>query len=202
MKKGVSVFEIDANGLPRLDNLQLASTLSVLLENGSKAYNVKGKEIAKGNDGEPLIGSTKNEALKQIRKTEYVNHIINTLKKNYVNVSGKRNDDKGTINTFWNEAGEEVVTYKGLTFKNPRKGFNTNLGYSGTNKHVSIRKQYFTEKEISLKDYVKSKKIKTSKYTSKKGKNMISYTENGKTVSYTEEQFNNKKITDYVEEWR
>lgn len=31
---------------------------------------------------------------------------------------------------------------------------------------------------------------------------MISYVENGRTITYTEEQFNNKKITDYVEEWR
>ena len=118
---------------------------------------------------------------------------------------GKLNiKEKGAITDHYNEqAGEQEYLYKGLTFRTPKKNFNTYLGYAGTNrKFVPLKKQYWVDKEIPLKDYVKSKKLKTSKYTSKKGKNMISYVENGRTITYTEEQFNNKKITDYVEEWR
>lgn len=58
-EKGVSVFEIDKNGLPKLDNLQLISTLSIMLARNTEAYTVKGKETTRGNDGEPVINSVK-----------------------------------------------------------------------------------------------------------------------------------------------
>lgn len=204
-EKGISAFELDSNGFPKLENLQIITTLAALLENGEKAYTLKGKIIGKGNDGEPVLDSIKNKKEINISKDEYVNHIINVLKKKFKNVTGKLNiKEKGDITDHYNEqAGEQEYLYKGLTFRTPKKNFNTYLGYAGTNrKFVPLKKQYWVDKEIPLKDYVKSKKLKTSKYTSKKGKNMISYVENGRTITYTEEQFNNKKITDYVEEWR
>lgn len=199
-EKGVSVFEIDKNGLPKLDNLQLISTLSIMLARNTEAYTVKGKEATRGNDGEPVINSVKNVTGLMIDSERYSKHIIKTLHDNFKNHSGLDNGSKEPLQMF-NVDGELRVTYRGITFTSPRKGFKTSLGYTGKQKSTKIRHQEFAESTMPLSDYLKKEKISTKKYVSKKGKNMISYEKDGRTFQFTESDFKNKTITDYIEKW-
>lgn len=56
-EKGVSVFEIDENNKPILNNKNLEH--SYMWRSESSAYIVTGDEVGKGEDGEPIIKNVK-----------------------------------------------------------------------------------------------------------------------------------------------
>lgn len=54
-EKGVSVFELDEDGDPVLNNEKLKSDYSLRVERGDKVLYVTGEEVGRGRSGEPLI---------------------------------------------------------------------------------------------------------------------------------------------------
>lgn len=151
---GLSVFEIDENGMPKLNNLQLVSSMLARLD--SKVCEVSGKQVGTGNDGEPLIAVEKVEKKRRISKEKLINHAISTLCKNFKNaefvgnlgdsdcqlhsfyVEEKINIKTGEKVSIWDSAasGDEWVkipphteyTACGWTFSNPIDEFDVDLG--------------------------------------------------------------------------
>lgn len=150
---GLSVFEIDENGMLKLDNLQLVSSMLARID--AKVYEVSGEQVGTGNDGEPLIEVEKVEKKRRISREKLISHAISTICKNFKNAEFNRNADvsdcrlhsfyveqKININTgkkvsIWNDVkGDEWVnmppyreyTACGWAFSNPVDGFDVNLG--------------------------------------------------------------------------
>ncbi len=82
-ENGLSVFEIDENGMPKLDSLQLVSSMLARID--SKVFEISGERVGTGNDGEPLIAVEKVEKKRRISKEKLINHAISTLCKNFKN---------------------------------------------------------------------------------------------------------------------
>lgn len=152
-ENGVSVFEIDENGLPKLCTLRLVS--SMLSRINLPVYEISGKQVGTGNDGEPIIKVEKVDKKRRIGQEKLVNHVISTLCKYFKNaefnkdfykdscelysfyVENKINIKTGEIVSIWNEVdGNDWVKmppyteYKtcGWTFSNPVDGFDVNIG--------------------------------------------------------------------------
>ena len=108
-EKGVSVFNT-STGIPKIENLKQAQSMAVRLD--KDLYKVTGKEIGKGEDGEPILQDTKSEKL-SFNKKEMIDDLVETLKKNFEMSEGDIDYDKSDqIFKF----GDEVI-YKGITFK-------------------------------------------------------------------------------------
>lgn len=151
---GVSVFEIDKNRMPILNNLQLCSSLASRL--GAKAYIVTGDIIGTGNDGEPLLKNVQVISKRRIKREILVRHILKTLINNFevcrktdtnspddsnvyqffidekVNiVTGKfkhRLEDVDNLDEWVIVPKHELVVYYGWEFKSPISSFDTKLG--------------------------------------------------------------------------
>ncbi|MGN0345918.1 MAG: hypothetical protein ACI4DU_01400 [Lachnospiraceae bacterium] len=150
---GLSVFDMDNDGMPVLSNLQLVSSL--LARINEVAYIVTGEEIKKGNDGEPLIKLEKNDGVKDIDKDMLIEYVLSVLKHNFSDKSYKSEDDHGSNKLFhffaeykvnkktgeklsrWAKTkgkdweilpGVDEYTFNGWTFSNPVDGFDAKLG--------------------------------------------------------------------------
>lgn len=150
---GLSVFGMDENGLPKLGNLQLVSSMLARID--AKVYEVSGEQVGTGNDGEPLIEVEKVEKRHRISREKLISHAISTLCKNFKNAEFNRNADVSDchLHSFYVEqkinvkTGEKVgvwadvegnewvrmppyteYTACGWTFSNPVDGFDVNLG--------------------------------------------------------------------------
>lgn len=200
-EKGVSVFELNKNGMPVINTLQLMVTLSNLLNDSVSVSIVAGKEVGRGNDSEPLLGSVKSIKGVKRDKAVYEKHILDSLKKNFKNYTGNITDDRGSVYVDMKNGSPEVH-YKGMTFTSHKKGFNVSVGYKTTSqKSVPIRREKMYSRETKLSDYLKRNKVSVKKYVSKTGKNMVSYEENGRTVTLTESQYSGKTVTEYYNKW-
>lgn len=150
---GLSVFEKGKNGMPVLPNLQSVTTLLARLD--CVIWEVSGDEIARGNDGEPLITNVKIEKKRRIRKAELVDLALSTLLANFKNVeySEERNCNDNTLLSFCVEqkvnmrTGEKIniyadvdgkdwvkmpsrmeYTFNGWTFSDPVENFDVKQG--------------------------------------------------------------------------
>lgn len=150
---GVSVFEMNDEGMPILQNLQLVNSLLFRLDN--VIYEVTGEEVAKGNDDEPLIANIKIEKKRYIKKEKLLDLVLSILLTNFRNAKYNKEDDFGEnrISEFHLEqkvnkkTGEKVqiweetegsdwvpvplvkeYTFNGWTFSNPVSSFSVNLG--------------------------------------------------------------------------
>ena len=119
VEDGVSVFKADKNGLPIIENMPQAMSLASRLDR--KMYKVTGKVIGTGQDGEPLIGGAKS-APAQFNKADLQDRIINTLKENFGEWSGTKDETSdGQIRWFtdW-RTGEKSCVFMGYEFKKPK----------------------------------------------------------------------------------
>lgn len=123
---GLSVFDVNDNGMPELPNLQLVSSL--LARINDVAYIVSGEEITRGNDGEPLITFDKIEYKKTLDKKEMLDYVISVMKSNFENYvyNEKENHDSNQVFYFNVNGGEWC--FNGWTFKNPKIGFDATIG--------------------------------------------------------------------------
>lgn len=153
---GVSVFEIDESGMPALDNLRLVSSMISRIDD--KVYEVSGKQMGIGNDGEPLIKIEKIEKKRSINREKLISHAVSTLCRNFKSVKFNKNWDgmdcrldsfcvenkinilSGEIVSIWTKTeGDEWVkmppyteyAFNGWTFSHPVEWFNANLGFQG-----------------------------------------------------------------------
>lgn len=123
---GLSVFDVNDNGMPELPNMQLITSLLDRLDD--IAYIVSGQEIERGNDGEPLIIFDKIESEKNIDKKEMMDYVISILKSkfDYFEYNEEENYDSDQIFYFNANGGEWC--FNGWTFKNPKNGFDATIG--------------------------------------------------------------------------
>lgn len=107
---GLSVFEIDENGMPKLDNLQLVS--SMLIRADAPIYEISGDVVGIGNDGEPLIEVEKVEKKRRISKEKLINHAVSTLCKNFKNAEfvGNSDDSECHLRSFYVEKKINIKT--------------------------------------------------------------------------------------------
>ena len=90
---GLSVFEIDKNGMPVLENLKLITSL--LTRINDKIYLVEGNEVGRGHDGEPLISDVLIIKIRRIKKETLLDYILEILLKNFNHAKFDKNAEKG-----------------------------------------------------------------------------------------------------------
>ena len=131
-EEGVSVFKADSDGLPKIENLQQLETMSDRI--GQKVFTMNGKQKTTGTDNEPVIGNVKGKKEVSISDKRLEDKIVSVLKKNY-KTAKKATADYGGLsitNGYTDYNGNVVphsVTYKGMTYTNPVKSWNTRRGY-------------------------------------------------------------------------
>ena len=130
---GVSVFRMDADGLPEIQNLQqLVSTVSRI---GQAAYTMTGEQVGTGTDAEPLITRIENVTESAATEADLIAKAEKILSENYEKVeasdyySDKINIENGGYKDFAGNLVEHSVTYRGKIYTHPKDGWNTKIGY-------------------------------------------------------------------------
>ena len=92
-EEGVSVFELNENGLPKLDNMILVIALASRI--GDSIYEVTGDEVGRGNDDEPLIRNIQIIKKRRIKNAKLRRYILEFLCTKFMEViPDKVNYDK------------------------------------------------------------------------------------------------------------
>lgn len=126
---GLSVFKIDANGLPEIKNMRLIVSLCARLD--EPVYIVTGKEIGLGNDKEPLVLCESVEPV-EIEKEKLLKQVLDSLKTGFKNHSFKAEDNFGSNQVFEFLVGEKSeFCFDGWTFSDPVSGFDASTGVAG-----------------------------------------------------------------------
>ena len=120
-EQGASVFELDLNGKPVLNNLQLVDSFSGRRE--MTAFIVTGEEVGTGQDCEPLL---KNVEYIEKVSIDFTKITLETLKANFETIEGEYKETTGTMNVFHLNGLE--VTFEGFTFSNAKENFETKMG--------------------------------------------------------------------------
>lgn len=124
---GLSVFDMDADGLPVLGALRRMISLLARLE--EPAYIITGREVGKGNDGEPLVTVEGVEPTK-IEKGEILDLILSGLKAGFKNSRYNSDDNFGTHSILVFHTNEKPeYCFDGWTFAEPVEGFDVRTGY-------------------------------------------------------------------------
>ena len=120
-ENGVSVFETDGNGDPVLNNIELIKDFCERLS--YTAFVVTGKEVGKGQGGEPLI--TGIEILNDYKADPQT--IINEMKKRFKNYIFNKSETlttDGKMHSFFDsKTGKIYYTFNGWTFSDPTDNF-------------------------------------------------------------------------------
>lgn len=100
---GISVFKMHENGLPVIDNINLASSLALRV--GKPVWELEGDIVGIGIDGEPLIKNIRIIKKRRIKKDTLVKHIIKNLVSSsyhidYTNFDKKKMLDYDKLNIF------------------------------------------------------------------------------------------------------
>jgi len=122
-ENGVSVFDLE-NGLPILNTLQLVDDFSGRY--GKPYFFVTGEEIGKGFDGEPVLNNVEIISLADLDVTSIT---LNVLDNCFETKTGELKENENEIHRFFLNGLE--VSYKGFTYSNPKKDFNTEMGKRG-----------------------------------------------------------------------
>lgn len=77
LEPGLSVFEMDADGLPVLSNINLVRSLSVRI--GAPVYEISGEVAGTGADGDPLITGVNVIKRRRISREKLINCILCAL---------------------------------------------------------------------------------------------------------------------------
>ncbi len=115
---GISAFEMDANGMPALNNIQLVKALLARLN--EQIYEISGERAEVGNSGEPLIVGAKIEKRREINKAKLLDHALACLLQNFRSAQYNAADDHGSnqVLEFYQEykankkTGEKVSVYE------------------------------------------------------------------------------------------
>lgn len=130
---GVSVFRMDADGLPEIQNLQ--QLVSMVSRIGQTAYTMTGEQVGTGTDAEPLITRIENVTESTATETDLVTKAEKILAENYGKIETEdESSDKiyvvdGGYKDFAGNLVEHSVTYRGKIYTQPKDGWNTKIGY-------------------------------------------------------------------------
>lgn len=122
---GLSVFALDEDGMPRIDNLQQAVSLASRIDD--TPYIVTGTQTSTGTDNEPIV---KVDAVRTacVNRADLVEKIERVLKEKYQTINDEpmmMSDNR--IYCYFNSE-KYVVTYQGKEYTDPVEGWNTQLG--------------------------------------------------------------------------
>lgn len=109
LEPGLSVFEMDADGLPVLSNINLVRSLSVRI--GAPVYEIAGEIAGTGEDGEPLITGVNVIKRRRISKDKLINCILRALVSHFR--SAKKTDPESgccELHTFTVQKKINIVT--------------------------------------------------------------------------------------------
>lgn len=109
LEDGLSVFEMDADGLPVLSNINLVRSLSVRI--GAPVYEISGEVAGTGADGDPLITGVNVIKRRRISKEKLVNCILRALVSHFR--SAQKTDaesDSYELHTFTVQKKINIVT--------------------------------------------------------------------------------------------
>lgn len=168
-EEGLSVFKINEDEMPILENIQLIDSFLQRLE--SATYIVYGDIVGTGNDGEPLINVNSFEKI-EINKYKAIEYVINVLKANFKECEYHPDKDfkDNTLNRNYRELkinkltgekiskwaevendneyddlpGFEEFSLNGWTFSKPFNGFDTHMGFKEKevkDERITIRKK-------------------------------------------------------------
>ena len=93
---GVSVFEMGDDKMPIVANMKLAKSLLARLD--CPIYEVTADEIARGEDGEPLVENITIEKKRRIKKDELIKVVLKSLLRNFKNA--EYNEEDSATNTI------------------------------------------------------------------------------------------------------
>lgn len=93
---GLSVFDMDADGLPILSNINLVRSLSVRI--GAPVYEISGEIAGTGADGEPIITGVNVIKRRRISKDKLINCILRALVSHFR--SAKKTDPESDCYEF------------------------------------------------------------------------------------------------------
>ena len=125
-ESGLSVFDVNDDGMPELPNMQLITSLLGRLDH--TAYIVSGQEIGRGSDGEPVIIFDKIESKKNIDKKEILDYVISLLKANFDNYEYNEEENYNSNQIFYFNVNGREWCINGWTFRNPKNGFDATIG--------------------------------------------------------------------------
>lgn len=83
-EEGVSVFELNEDGLPKLDNMSMVIALALRI--GDSIYEVTGDEVGRGNDDEPLIRNIQIIKKRRIKNAKLRRYILEFLCSKFMEV--------------------------------------------------------------------------------------------------------------------
>lgn len=78
-EKGISVFEMDKNGMPIINNIELAKDLAGRMDDKINIYEVTGIIVGTGDNKEPLLSDIKVVKKRRIKKEKIIKHILKYL---------------------------------------------------------------------------------------------------------------------------
>lgn len=109
LENGVSAFDC-VNGLPKIDSLELATSLSARLV--EPAFLVEAEEVGRGRDNEPLVKNIKVIKKINVSVEKLSDVIFNYLNKNYVKDSGEREESIERLFIFWDHISFHGIRYR------------------------------------------------------------------------------------------
>lgn len=118
---GLSVFEMDADGLPVLSNINLVRSLSVRI--GAPVYEISGEVAGTGADGEPLITGVNVIKRRRVSEEKLVNYILCALVSHFR--SAQKTDaesDSCELHTFTVQKKINIVTGEQVDRWTPTNG--------------------------------------------------------------------------------
>lgn len=126
---GLSVFDMDANGLPVLGALRRMISLCARLDD--PAYIVNGNQIGEGNDREPLVVINSAKPV-QIEKEKLISLILEEMKKGFKNTVYDPDADFSSNQILFFHTGQKTeYCFNGWTFTDPVNGFDIRTGRKG-----------------------------------------------------------------------
>lgn len=109
LEPGISVFEMDADGLPVLSSINLVRSLSVRI--GAPVYEISGEVAGTGADGEPLITVVNVIKRRRISKEKLINCILCALVSHFRNAQKTdAENDSCELHTFTVQKKINIVT--------------------------------------------------------------------------------------------
>lgn len=138
VEDGVSVFETDTDGFPKIENLQQA--MSLVSRIGRETFRCTGKEVGIGHDDEPLIIPETSEKI-TFSSDDLIEKIENVLRANYKRIINTDPAYTASIPhiyqftyTDWTgkehryEDGTKYVFFKGKEYSDPVESWNEKTG--------------------------------------------------------------------------
>ncbi len=134
LEDGVSVFELDSDGMPKIQNLQ--QLVSMVSRIGQTAYIMDGVKVGTGTDAEPLIKDIENIMEATVSAADLASKVESVLVENYEKVesnafsySDRLYVEDGGYKDFAGNPVKHSVTYRGKVYFQPKNGWCHKIGY-------------------------------------------------------------------------